>query len=561
MAEETKVVLEVEMDASRAEAAARKQSDLEEQITRKRVKLLTDAEAAIARNQETRAQGIVDRMTKVEQAFQRQESMANRHEGRSRSVLDRVNRVEQAMRRSEGWQGGSGWGQGGGYGGSHIGQGGFGPQGPFPNVGMGGAGQTRAGGVGSVLRVGGTVVAGAKMIGEGAQMANSYQEAMMLTNNDSSAGIRAAMQSNRVTRFGLDMLDAYTGREFQVRRQEREAKEADIYRQEMDAGRRRMIEAQTRISDARATAEGAGLPYQGPMMSSFNRQTPGGERAYEEEQRRAPMRETVTNTERQVIASVHRERDAAARVLELAAQERLLREKQAQNDAAIQKNAGRGFLDKQFNGDPAVLLTEQGKSYTESLKRLNEDIKNAREQLNQARQNTAEARGAAEKAKAILQADLPNIQARLQIAERSERNFGGMTQFDRAQTLQAIRTVKQMGVEFSPPELVAIAEASAGNTIGRLKEESARRDPIFKILKEENPGDFVAEGADDLRKKQAESQDMLREAVKRINEDQAKVIAELAKDLAKVVQDFTDKAIQLALREFKEKLQANAVAK
>lgn len=546
MAEDTKkVLIELEMDASKAQKAAQAAAQVEQQSVQKRVKLLNEAESRL-----------------------------NQASGeRAKTYFEQVNRSMTRFERS-GFMAGGGWGRGRGR--SELGdrgmrEFGFGDRfkGGAKDISIPGSGGTGGSfdflykikslkaleGLSSLGRIGGAVAIGAKAISMGADAANAHTEAGILTSGSSNAQWRAAIQSNFLGRGAMSWWDSMTGRSHQIGRVQREHQEDAIYQQGRDQGRRNMIQAQTRQDEWNAEATALRVRYKGPRWSSFDRTDGQGELAYQEEQRRRPAREGLQQAEKNLAKGIIKEQGAQERVNKLERDMKILEQKRAgaQKDYDAVKDKG---------GPQALRMSQVLESYNASIERLNDDLKAAREQLKEARKNTSEARNAAEKAKAILKADLPNIQARLQQAEQNERKLGSMSRLDRMRGVQAVRMVQQLGVDNVPDEVKADAEAVAPKTMARIYENKGRETDEMAILAEIAPEDVrKGDRADTLRAQEAEALDMLRDAMQQADDDTASEIEELAKGLADIVKEHTNRAIEAALKAFQLKLQNEQLAR
>jgi hypothetical protein len=142
------------------------------------------------------------------------------------------------------------------------------------------------------------------------------------------------------------------------------------------------------------------------------------------------------------------------------------------------------------------------------------------------------------------------LDERAQTAKDSGRRLGGMNPFDRMQGFQAAQFILDRGsTEGVPQELTQLAEAFAGKTIGKVREESgikseayqlAAADPRFAADFATADPNALQKEADTLRRDAAQQED---EIAKRVAQQTATAFRGLGKAIGDALSSELDRAL------------------
>lgn len=386
------------------------------------------------------------------------------------------------------------------------------------------------------------LTAGAKFIGHVADSINSGTEASILAGGSSNANLRGAAKNFFLTAPIVGISDSITGRAFKIRANQRLNEEDMAYAEQRQAG----ISDRYRVFRQVATQEGrsaaAGVAYQGPRNASFNRDSATGERAYQDEMIRAPLREQTTAAVKSAAAAAQnltlQERQLDAMMKSEATQRQIFETAKKNYDAV--KDAG---------GPKAHMAANDVALARANLTAWEDRTRQAKEDTNSARQQAINAQFGVKSAKLNSDSDLGVLQNRLEQANRGTQTFARANVGERMQAIQAIQMAQQYGTDMVPPELRAIGEQFAPNTFNKLYENQVKGNPGLRQLQDIAPADFrPGDTPQDLRRQIDETIDKVRAEQQALDKQKEDQILNMVKELDKISRESTQKQIDRALQ-------------
>ncbi len=402
---------------------------------------------------------------------------------------------------------------------------------------------------------------GARAIGEAASAINHATIAQINAGGSESVFMRHVLKNHSFTRPLVDTFDAITGRDARVSESEQDHLIKMTRIQAQAGGNFENYRYGSQTMQAAANYAAAQVRYGGPAMSSFNQSSALGTMLAEEERRRMPLRESLTEAERNKARVDSEAISQQKRLNEIMKEEQKKRKELTDsiNNQELFKN--RGGLDQSAEG---LRLTRETIESREAWKSQRNLLQEAEKDITRIRENAARANAEVAKAQTALRADLPNAQARLQSAERNAQTIGRMRPHERFMAMNALQAMKWLGPDSIPDEMRAQAEAFAPKETQRIYEKNARNDPFgtWKMAEAMAPADFRAgDRPDNIRKLIAEAEDNIRTEAQKQNEIAAKQISKLVETMAKEIGMFVEQRIEQAVQKVSDQLRAAAHAK
>lgn len=336
--------------------------------------------------------------------------------------------------------------------------------------------------------------------------------------------------------------DAFSGREAKFEKEDYRGGQAAARLQgDMQA---QAFRQQFNPQQAGLESRARGLAGASPVLEGrIDRGTSAGEKEFRERQRVLPIEREIAKAQREAAAATA-QREASARELSKI------------EDRGRALTAERARLEKELakeDGGPKRLriLNDQDRVKQES-DALQSQRQAGAQQLASARQAESQAKARVGMGQAqLLRAGADRAEEEAATSAGGARQLGGMTAFDRARSVSALKALKTFGADALFPDQIAAAQSVAPQAVGKILEKRGASGPEFEELRKLAPEDFAGD-PEELRRKAQQKRDEAERAEmkveKTIADESAVAGRELGRTIVEAMQKLKQEAVDEVLR-------------